>query len=89
MVQSVVLRYPERCCDLLRGRPAVDDPAPGGAGLRIERETSMQLVRLPVWLYAVIGIVILAAGLVAGRLALDAAGVVVLAAGLLRYVASR
>ena len=67
----------------------MDDPAPGGAGLRIERETPMQLVRLPVWLYAVIGIVILAAGLVAGRLALDAAGVVVLAAGLLRYVASR
>ncbi len=49
----------------------------------------MQLVRLPVWLYAVIGIVILAVGLVAGRLPLAGAGVVVLAAGLLRYVASR
>ncbi len=49
----------------------------------------MQLVRLPVWLYAVIGIVILAVGLVAGRLPLDAAGVIVLAAGTLRYVASR
>ncbi len=49
----------------------------------------MQLVRLPVWLYAVIGIVILAVGLVAGRLPLAAAGVVVLAAGILRYVASR
>ncbi len=49
----------------------------------------MQLVRLPVWLYAVIGIVILAVGLVAGRLPLDAAGVVALAAGILRYVASR
>ncbi len=49
----------------------------------------MQLVRLPVWMYAVIGIVILAVGLVAGRPALDAGGVVVLAAGTLRYVASR
>ena len=67
----------------------MDDPAPGGAGLRIERETSMQLVRLPVWLYAVIGIVILAAGLVAGRLPLDVAGIVVLAAASLRYLASR
>ena len=67
----------------------MDDPAPGGAGLRIERETSMQLVRLPVWLYAVIGIVILAVGLVAGRLPLDVAGIVVLAAASLRYLASR
>ena len=67
----------------------MDDPAPGEAGLRIERETSMQLVRLPVWLYAVIGIVILAVGLVAGRLPLDVAGIVVLAAASLRYLASR
>ena len=49
----------------------------------------MQLVRLPVWLYAVIGIVILAVGLVAGRLPLDVAGIVVLAAASLRYLASR
>ena len=44
----------------------------------------MQLIRLPIWLYALLGAVILVAGLVAGRPALDAAGVVVLGAAAVR-----
>ena len=42
----------------------------------------MQLVRFPPSLYVVFGVVILAAGLVVGRLALDIAGVVVVAVGI-------
>jgi len=49
----------------------------------------MQLVRLPPWLYIVLGVVILAAGLLVGRLALDVAGVVVVVAGIARLVLAR
>ncbi len=44
----------------------------------------MQLVKLPAWLYALIGIVLLVIGLVTGRLAFGGAGVVVLIAAALR-----
>jgi hypothetical protein len=49
----------------------------------------MQLVRLPPWFYIVLGVVILAAGLVIGRLALEVAGVIVVLAGIARLVLAR
>ena len=49
----------------------------------------MQLVRFPPSIYIVLGVVILAAGLVIGRPALDIGGVVVIAAGIARFVVSR
>jgi hypothetical protein len=49
----------------------------------------MQLVRLPPWLYIVLGVVILAAGVVIGRPVLDVAGVIVVVAGIARLVLAR
>lgn len=46
----------------------------------------MQLVRLPAWAYVVIGVLILALGFAMGRLAVDVAGGVVVAAGILKLL---
>ena len=56
---------------------------------RSDKGSAMQLVRLPPWLYIVLGVVILAAGLVIGRPVLDVAGVIVVVAGIARLVLAR
>lgn len=49
----------------------------------------MQLVRLPAWLYAVLGVALVAAGLVDGRWPIVLVGGVTLAVGVARFVGSR
>lgn len=49
----------------------------------------MQLVQLPWWLYTLIGLVLLATGIALGRVTLDAAGVLVVGVGAIRWVRLR
>ncbi len=53
------------------------------------RERSMQLVRLPAWLYILIGLVLIVIGLAGGRLPVAVIGVVAIIAGVVRVVWSR
>jgi membrane protein implicated in regulation of membrane protease activity len=49
----------------------------------------MQLVRLPAWLYILIGLVLIVIGLAGGRLPVAVIGVVAIIAGVVRVVWSR